>query len=132
MVQQYILETRQVGGTVSTSIVRAAAKGILSNLDRARLAELGGQATLSKAWAVSLLQRMNFSKRRGTTKCSMPVEHFLLEKKKFLQEIIDIVQLEEIPLEMICNCDQTGLNLVPSSSWTMWLLKDPNAWRSRA
>ena len=40
-------------------------------------------------------------------------------EEDFLQEIIDTVEVEEIPPELILNWDQTGLNLVPSSSWTM-------------
>lgn len=27
--------------------------------------------------------------------------------------------MEEIPFELIFNWDQTGLNLIPASSWTM-------------
>ena len=119
MVQKYVSDTRKVGGAVSTAIVRAGARGILLNQDKSRLAEFGGPATLTKAWAISVLKRMNFTKRRGTTKCSVPLENFILEKKKFLQQIIDVVQMEEVPPELILNWDQTGLNLVPTSSWTM-------------
>ena len=32
---------------------------------------------------------------------------------------MEIVKLEEIPIDLIFNWDQTGLNLVPVSSWTM-------------
>uniref|UniRef100_A0A1X7V737 Uncharacterized protein n=1 Tax=Amphimedon queenslandica TaxID=400682 RepID=A0A1X7V737_AMPQE len=66
MVQKYIADTRRVGGAVSTAIVRAGARGILLSQDRTRLAEFGGSATLSKAWATSLLRRMNYTKRRST------------------------------------------------------------------
>ena len=88
-------------------------------MDRTRLAEFGGPATLTKAWAKSLLKRMHFTKRRGTTKSKMPVEDFRKRKSMFLQEIIDIVEMEEIPCDLIFNWDQTGLNLVPVSLWTM-------------
>jgi hypothetical protein len=90
-----------LGGAVSTVIVRAAARGISLNQDRSRLAEFGGPATLSKAWAVSLLKRMDFTKRRSTTKCSMPPENFTQEKIKFLQQIIDFVRMEDVPPELI-------------------------------
>ena len=119
MVQKYIADIRRVGGAVSTAIVRAGARGILLSQDRTRLAEFGGPATLSKAWATSLLKRMNFTKRRSTTKYSVPPENFLQEKNKFLQQIVDIVKMEDIPMELIFNWDQTGLNLVPASPWTM-------------
>ena len=95
MVQKYIADIRRVGGAVSTAIVRAGARGILLSQDRTRLAEFGGPATLSKAWATSLLKRMNFTKRRSTTKYSVPPENFLQEKNKFLQQIVDIVKMEQ-------------------------------------
>ena len=119
MVQRYVTDTRKIGGAVSTAIVRAGARGILLSQDRSMLAEFGGPATLSKAWAISLLKRMNFTKRRSTTKCSMPPENFIVEKRKFLQDIVDMVKVEDIPPELIFNWDQTGLNLVPASPWTM-------------
>ena len=37
----------------------------------------------------------------------------------FLQEIITLVYMQEVPIELIFNWDQTGLNLVPLSTWTM-------------
>ena len=40
-------------------------------------------------------------------------------KGTFLQEIIDVVKMEDVPAELIINWDQTGLNLVPASSWSM-------------
>jgi hypothetical protein len=72
-----------LGGAVSTVIVRAAARGISLNQDRSRLAEFGGPATLSKAWAVSLLKRMDFTKRRSTTKCSMLLKTLLRKRSSF-------------------------------------------------
>ena len=104
---------------INTAIVKAAAKGILLSQDRARLQEYGGPATLTSAWAKSLLKRMKFSQRRGTTKTGLSIERFSLQKKVFLNEIIAIVEMEEVLIEMIFNWDQTGLNLVPVSTWTM-------------
>ena len=45
----------------------------------------------------------------------------LLLQASFLQEIVDIVAMEEIPPQLIVNWDQAGLNLVPVASWTMEL-----------
>lgn len=119
IVQQYIMKLRQNKATVNTAVVIAGARGILLSLDRSRLSQYGGPATLTESWAKSILKRMNFTKRRGTTKASIPVEAFNARKSEFLQTIIDIVTMEEIPQELIFNWDQTGLNLVPASSWTM-------------
>lgn len=49
----------------------------------------------------------------------MPVEEFKTLKKQFLEDIIDVVTMEDIPPELVLNWDQTGVNLVPASSWTM-------------
>ena len=70
------------------------------------LAEFGGPATLSKAWTISLLKRMNFTKRRNTTKCSMPPENFIGKRESFYK----MVKMEDIPPELIFN---SGLSLVP-------------------
>ena len=119
MVQKYILKTRENGGTINTDIVISVAMGILKALDRTRLAEYGGPATLTKSWGKLLLKRMHFTKRRGTTKYRMPVEEFKNIWSAFLQEVIDIVEMENIPSELIFKWDQTGLNLVPAANWTM-------------
>ena len=54
--------------------------------------------------------------RRGTTKAKVSVPEFNQAKELFLQEVI---AMEGIPIDLIFNWDQTGLNLVPVSSWTM-------------
>ena len=121
MVQRFILEIREKGGTVDTSVVVSAAHGIAKSVHRTQLAEYGGPAVLNKSWARSLLRRMNFTKRKGTTKSKISIEEFHKLKKQFLQDIVDTVTMEDIPPELIINWDQTGLNLVPASSWTMAL-----------
>ena len=74
---------------------------------------------LTTSWAKSLLKRMNFTQRRRTTKAKVSVEDFNRLKTTLLQEVIDVVKMEEIPIDLILNWDQTGLNLVPVSSWTV-------------
>ena len=64
----YISKLREMGCPVNTQIVRAAAKGVVKAIDTTRLAECGDPATLSVAWAKSLLHQKNFTKRRGLTK----------------------------------------------------------------
>ena len=66
------------------------------------------------------MQRMGFVKRRGTTsKSKILVKQFDELKVQFLDDMVTTVAVEEIPPELILNWDQTGLNIVPSSSWTM-------------
>ena len=40
-------------------------------------------------------------------------------KKLFLVDIVATVTIEEIPAELILNCDQMGIKMVPSATWTM-------------
>lgn len=65
-------------------------------------AEYGGPATISKAWAVSLLKRMNFSKSKSTIKYSCHQRAFS-GKDKLLQEVVDVVKMKDIPAELLFN-----------------------------
>ncbi len=118
-VQNYIIKLREKGAPITSAVVVASAKGLPTCMDRTRLHEFGGPATISPAWAQSILRRMQFTKRKGTSKVKDTVANFLEIKGNFLQEIIDVVEMEEIPAELILNWDQTGLNLIPSATWTM-------------
>lgn len=118
-VRNYVLKVRERGGAVNTTLVLAGAKGIVGSLDRTRLVEYGGDITLTTSWAKSFLKRMNFTRRRATTKCGIPPHVFRDVKKEFLRNVIDVVKMEEIPSQLIFNWDQTGLHLVPASNWTM-------------
>ena len=65
--QKYLKQIQEEGGSVLSRIVRAAVRGILLAYDKAKLAEFGGHISLSKKWAHSLLHKMNFVQRKGTT-----------------------------------------------------------------
>ena len=110
---------RRQNGPVNTAVVCAGARGMLNSMDATRLAEHGGQATLGRGWAMSLLKRMNFTKRMGTTQAKITPQDFEQLQMQFLQDIVDVVEMEYIPARLMFNWDQTDLNLVPSSSWTM-------------
>ena len=120
MVQAYVNRVREEGGAVSSQIVIGAARGILKTVDKLKLREFGGHINLNRHWALSLLRRMNFVQRRATTaKGKFAVENFKEKRKQFLSDLVSIVELEEIPPELVLNWDQTGIKLVPASSWTM-------------
>ena len=36
-----------------------------------------------------------------------------------LADLVAVVTMEEIPAELILNWDQTGIKMIPSSTWTM-------------
>ena len=119
-VQVYLKKVRERGGAVSARIVMAAARGILLKCNRSMLVEFGGPIQLNRYWAHSLLKRMHFVQRKATTsKSKHTVENFRELKEAFLDDVTTVVTMEEIRLELILNWDQTGIKLVPSSSWTM-------------
>ena len=59
---------------------------------------------------------MNFTKRRGSR---LPPEDLVQAKQNFLSDILESVTMNDIPEDLIFNWDQTGINLVPGSLWTM-------------
>lgn len=119
-VQLYLKKIREQGGVVTASVVVAAARGILMALNRSLLTEFGGHITLSRHWAYHLLDRMNFVRRKATTsKSKYKPADFAEVKEQFLNDVVSIVTMEEIPPELVLNWDQTGIHLVPVSPWTM-------------
>lgn len=118
--QLYLKKIREHGGIITASVVVAAARGILILQDKSKLVEFGGHIELSRQWAYHLLHRMNFVRRKATTsKSKHTPEDFEKVKERFLDDLVSIVEMEEIPPELILNWDQTGIHLVPVSGWTM-------------
>ena len=74
---------------------------------------------LSKSWAKSVLIRMGYVKRRGTITAKINPDNFENLRETFLEQIRSTVLFEDIPLDLIFNWDQTGLNYVPVCNWTM-------------
>ena len=74
---------------------------------------------MTKDWGKYLLKRMGMVKRRANTKAKVSVEDFQTLKEQFLLDIKNVVSLDDIPPALIVNWDQTGINCVPVSSWTM-------------
>ena len=118
-VQEYILKLCEHGCAVNTTVVIAAARGLSRMIDRTRLSECGWPATLSVSWAKSLLRRINFTKRRVSTKSLTPSQDLEKVRTEFLSELLEAVELHEVPADLIFNWDQTGILLVPSAQWTM-------------
>ena len=105
---------------MSARITMAAARGILLKCNRAKLAEFGGHVEINRQWAHSLLKRMKFVQRKATTSKSKETQAQFAElKKSFLRDVVATVTMEEVPPELILNWDQTGIKIVPCSTWTM-------------
>ena len=118
-VQAYLSKLRDSGGVINTTIAIAATTGIVRKKDSNLLAANGGHIALTKHWAQYLLERMGFVKRKSTTKVKVSVKDLEELKEQFLLDIKAIVDLEDIPHDLILNWDQTAINYVPVSNWTM-------------
>ena len=118
-VRAYVRSVREAGGPVTTTIVMSTGRAIVNQHDPQLLAENGGPLQLTATWAKSLLHRMSYVKRKGCSVKKLQVIDFEGVKQQFLIDIRAVVTLEEIPKDLILNWDHTGLNIVPTSSWTM-------------
>ena len=118
-VREYIRELRREGVVINSDVAIAVGTGIVMNSDTNLLVANGGHIDLTKHWAKYLLSRMGFVKRRVNTKAKVTVEHFDELKMLFLLEFNNAVEMDEVPSELVINWDQTGINYIPISSWTM-------------
>ena len=118
-VQDYISYLRTRGAIINTHVVIGVGTGVVMGKDANLLASNGGGILLTKDWARNVLRRMGMVKRRANTKAKPMVKEFDEIKKLFLLDIENIVQMDEVPPELIVNWDHTGINYIPVSSWTM-------------
>ena len=107
-------------GALSTSLIAiAAATGIIRRHDSNLLAVNGGYIVLTKPWALYLLERMGYVKRKATSSAKVTVDDLASLKRQFLLDIRGIIEMEEISQDLIINWDQTAVNYVSVSNWTM-------------
>ena len=107
---------REGGGGVSARIAMAATREIVMNCDKHKLTEFRGHVQINTFWAHSLLKRMEFVKRKTTSKSKHTPEDFSRLKRSFLADVVTPVAMEEIPPELVLNWDQTGISC---ATWTM-------------
>ena len=113
----YVRFLRDSGSAVDTSVVIATGEGVLASID----ANLLKTCPLTKDWAKSLLMRMGMVKRKESSKAKIDVERFAIIKEAFLLDVKNVVELDEIPPQLIINWDQTTIYYVPVGSWIMEL-----------
>ena len=118
-VQKYVQSLRMAGGVVNTLVVMAAAEGIVAARDVSKLVSHGSHIEITKTWARSLLIRMGYIKRKCSTSGKISLVQFEELKEIFLADLTAEVVMNEIPKELILNCDQTGVSIIPTGEWTM-------------
>ena len=74
---------------------------------------------MTKSWAKHPLERMRFVKLKASTKDKINIDDFEAVKEQFLFDVKVVVEMEEIPHDLIINWDQTGIHYIPVGSWTM-------------
>ena len=121
-VLHYVQAVRLAGGIVNRKIVVASALGITKALRPLLLKEHSGYIDLvrnGRSWSDSLLRRAVVVKQTGTKAARKLPADFPLQKSNFLERISDVVGRHCIPGELIVNLDETGLKIVPVSSYTL-------------
>lgn len=71
---------------------------------------------IERSWAESLLTRMNFVKRKGSTAAKIPTTEFENLNQCFLKRVKEADFSNGIPPQMVINISQTAINLVPSAA----------------
>ena len=117
-VQKFLTALGKSGTPVNTPVILAAAEGIIKSIDHTLLVEHGGHIRLAKSWVVSLMQRMNFVKCRGSTKSKMNLsdKEFTCMKQKYLSQIVKLAHEKKVLPQPVINWDQTGVNIHNCSS----------------
>ena len=118
-VRAYVTSLRCNSAVVNTAIVISCAEGMIKNHNSNLLASNGGHILLTKNWGESILRRMGFVKRGASTKAKVSIENFEEIKAQILLDIKAVVEMEDIPFDLIVNWDQTGIHYVPVGSWMM-------------
>ena len=62
---------------------------------------------------------MNFTKRQVSAKSCAPSQAIEEVRRNFLSELIETVEFNENPVDLILNWDQTRILLVPNAQWTI-------------
>ena len=119
VVQKNVRQMRLCDGVVNTTVIVAAAMGFMLEKNKSALSEYGGHIKINSSYAKSLLHRMRFVKRKGTSSAKITPSEFESVKTAFLTEVSQKVSAGNIPDSFIFNWDHTALRLVPSSDWTM-------------
>ena len=71
-------------------------------MDKNLLRENGGPIELiTKPWAKSLLYRINYVKRKATISAKVEPSHFVELKEQFLPDIKAVVEMEDVPSDLI-------------------------------
>ena len=116
MVQRYIRAASNRGAVVTRSIAESAAKALMIRYPN----EVGKINLNDSEYGKSVLQRMNYTRRKGTTsKVALPDGIRKENELLFHHQIVEKVERYDIPDSLILNFDQTPSKYVPVASITL-------------
>lgn len=115
-VRKFIMALRYRGGQATFSIAIAVAKALIDtgNDEGLKVIQFG------KDWAQSFYRRMGFQKRAATTgKVTIPEGARKEAELVYLYDIVNKIETNEIPPQLVFNMDQTPSKYIQSSRYTM-------------
>ena len=95
---------------------------VLLPLNQGALAEYGGHINITRHWTYSLFQNEVCPNKSHFVSKYYNVTNFAEIKRQFLDAVVETVEMEKVLYvcpELILNWDQMGIQIVPSSTWTM-------------
>ena len=111
-----LLGTSNRGAVVTRSIAESAAKALMIRYP----SEVGKINLNDSEYGKSVLQRMNYTRRKGTTsKVALPDGIRKENELLFHHQIVEKVERYDIPDSLILNFDQTPSKYVPVASTTL-------------
>ena len=99
------------GASIATGVVRASNRNLLKEYD--------DDLVLTNIWARGVLEKLTWSKRKGTTGKVDPSPQFLAKEKfTFQRNILALVSEHDIPPSLIINIDETLMSYVNTGKYT--------------
>ena len=103
-VKDIALGTRMAGGVISRLQLISIATGVVRSNNSNLLKEYGGDLVLTDKWARGLLEKLKWSKSKGTTGGVDPSLQFLAEEKfTFQRNTSALVSEHDIPPPLVIN-----------------------------
>ena len=118
-VKDIAIGTRRAGGVINRRQLISIGTGVVRANNPELLKEFGGNLELTDKWSRGVLNKLNWTKRKGTTGKVDPSSQFLAEEKyTFQRKISAAVSGHDIPQCLVLNIDQTPLSYVTPGKYT--------------
>ena len=118
MVKIYLVKMRENGGIVTSRIIRIVALSICQSKAPSILKLNGGYTDISSFRAYNFANRHGFVIRKATKFTKAEIENKENVCAEFQAEFIKLIQNLKVPYELIINWDETGIQLLPTASYT--------------